>query len=35
MSELLNKYDGKLKALSKKDKDVYLGLLLKLNVMLA
>jgi hypothetical protein len=29
MSELLNKYDGKLKALSKKDKDVYLASLLE------
>lgn len=29
MSELLNKYDDKLKALSKKDKDIYLASLLE------
>lgn len=29
MSELLNKYDDKLKALSKKDKDAYLASLLQ------
>jgi len=29
MSELLNKYDDKLKALSKKDRDIYLASLLE------